>query len=230
MPRTLRGCGDGCCADRPGPLTYRRMLQRRNALYRRRILGQMKIHTAAGAGINDAEDSAVVGSWSIWEYDEVFIAPRHGFAGAEDCTNAASLFASWAASACRHWCWARWTIPALPGALYSSYDWSRNKALMPLLPTRGGHVGFHGSAAAIPGATSRMWRHSSRTRHDAVGWRPGCVELSADVRDGLGPYLAIYLLTVQKWDAASIGVVMSIGGIAGILAQTPAGYFIDVTS
>ena len=32
----------------------------------------------------------------------------------------------------------------------------------------------------------------------------------ADVRDGLGPYLAIYLLTVQKWDEASIGVVMSV--------------------
>ena len=27
----------------------------------------------------------------------------------------------------------------------------------------------------------------------------------ADVRDGLGPYLAIYLLTEQKWDEASIG-------------------------
>lgn len=51
----------------------------------------------------------------------------------------------------------------------------------------------------------------------------------ADVRDGLGPYLAIYLLTVQKWDAASIGLVMSIGGVATILAQTPAGNFIDVT-
>ena len=25
----------------------------------------------------------------------------------------------------------------------------------------------------------------------------------ADVRDGLGPYLAIYLLTVQRWDEAS---------------------------
>lgn len=30
----------------------------------------------------------------------------------------------------------------------------------------------------------------------------------ADVRDGLGPYLAIYLLTIQRWDAASIGLVM----------------------
>ena len=49
----------------------------------------------------------------------------------------------------------------------------------------------------------------------------------ADVRDGLGPYLAIYLLTVHHWDPASIGIVMSIGGIAGIIAQTPAGAFVD---
>ena len=45
----------------------------------------------------------------------------------------------------------------------------------------------------------------------------------ADVRDALGPYLAIYLLTERKWDEASIGVVMSIATVAGILAQTPAG-------
>lgn len=49
----------------------------------------------------------------------------------------------------------------------------------------------------------------------------------ADVRDGLGPYLAIYLLTEQKWDEASIGLVMSMAAIAGIVAQTPAGALID---
>jgi predicted MFS family arabinose efflux permease len=59
-----------------------------------------------------------------------------------------------------------------------------------------------------------------------LDWMNFCL---ADVRDGLGPYLAIYLLTVQKWDAASIGVVMSIGGIAGLLAQTPVGALIDAT-
>jgi MFS family permease len=52
----------------------------------------------------------------------------------------------------------------------------------------------------------------------------------ADVRDGLGPYLAIYLLTVQKWDEASIGVVMSVAALAGIVAQTPAGALIDRTT
>ena len=51
----------------------------------------------------------------------------------------------------------------------------------------------------------------------------------ADVRDALGPYLAIYLLTERKWDEASIGVVMSIASIAAILAQTPAGALVDAT-
>lgn len=51
----------------------------------------------------------------------------------------------------------------------------------------------------------------------------------ADVRDGLGPYLAVYLLTEQHWDEARIGFVMSIATIAGIVAQTPAGALVDET-
>ncbi|MGX5776898.1 MFS transporter [Methylorubrum zatmanii] len=56
----------------------------------------------------------------------------------------------------------------------------------------------------------------------------------ADVRDGLGPYLAIYLLAVrgpeQGWNEATIGLVMTVAGIAGLLAQTPAGALIDRSS
>src|SRR3954470_21566572 len=51
----------------------------------------------------------------------------------------------------------------------------------------------------------------------------------ADVRDGLGPYLAIWLLTTQRWDEARIGIVMTVMGIATVAAQTPAGAFIDWT-
>ncbi|WP_068032343.1 MFS transporter [Rhodoplanes sp. Z2-YC6860] len=51
----------------------------------------------------------------------------------------------------------------------------------------------------------------------------------ADVRDGLGPYLAIYLLTEQEWNEARIGIVMSVATIAGIVAQTPAGALVDAT-
>ncbi|HJU04549.1 MAG TPA: MFS transporter [Nitrospiraceae bacterium] len=49
----------------------------------------------------------------------------------------------------------------------------------------------------------------------------------ADVRDGVGPYLAIYLLATQHWDPAGIGIAMSAMGIATVVAQTPCGALID---
>ncbi|MER2297705.1 MAG: MFS transporter [Pseudomonas sp.] len=51
----------------------------------------------------------------------------------------------------------------------------------------------------------------------------------ADVRDGLGPYLAIYLLAVHQWQPASIGLVMTLAGVTALVAQTPAGALIDRT-
>jgi MFS family permease len=53
--------------------------------------------------------------------------------------------------------------------------------------------------------------------------------LLADVRDGLGPYLSIYLLLAHHWDQASIGFVMAVGGIGAIIAQAPAGAIVDRT-
>ena len=50
--------------------------------------------------------------------------------------------------------------------------------------------------------------------------------LLADVRDGLGPYLAIYL-SVRHFDPAAIGIAMSAMGVATVAAQTPAGALID---
>ncbi len=53
----------------------------------------------------------------------------------------------------------------------------------------------------------------------------------ADVRDGLGPYLAIYLIAVRGpthgWNEATVGLVLTIAGIVGLISQTPAGILID---
>src|SRR5215813_13932593 len=70
-----------------------------------------------------------------------------------------------------------------------------------------------------------MVSHHTRASHalDAANFT------LADVRDGLGPYLAIYLLTEQHWDEARIGIVMAVAGFAGIAAQTPAGALVDAT-
>ena len=55
----------------------------------------------------------------------------------------------------------------------------------------------------------------------------------ADVRDGLGPYLAVYLIASQpdshEWDEASAGAAMTIAGLVGLVAQTPAGKWIDAS-
>jgi len=48
----------------------------------------------------------------------------------------------------------------------------------------------------------------------------------ADVRDGLGPYLGVFLQE-KKWSPTEIGVVMTIGGLAGMVATTPLGALVD---
>ncbi|MET1027179.1 MAG: MFS transporter [Dongiaceae bacterium] len=48
----------------------------------------------------------------------------------------------------------------------------------------------------------------------------------ADVRDGLGPYLAAFL-QVHGWSTADIGMMLTFGGIIGMLATSPAGALVD---
>jgi MFS family permease len=50
--------------------------------------------------------------------------------------------------------------------------------------------------------------------------------LLADVQTGVGPFVAIYLAG-YRWDEQSVGLALTVGGIAGILTQTPAGALVD---
>src|ERR1700734_2110337 len=51
--------------------------------------------------------------------------------------------------------------------------------------------------------------------------------LMADVRDGLGPYLSVFLKADQHWQAGSIGMVMAASSIAAAVFQIPAGLLVD---
>jgi MFS family permease len=53
--------------------------------------------------------------------------------------------------------------------------------------------------------------------------------LLANVKDGLGPFLAVYLLASQHWEPGKIGVVMMIAGVATVVARTPFGALVDST-
>jgi predicted MFS family arabinose efflux permease len=48
----------------------------------------------------------------------------------------------------------------------------------------------------------------------------------ADVQTGVGPFLAIYLAK-YGWNEQLVGAALAAGGIAGIVAQTPAGALVD---
>ena len=51
--------------------------------------------------------------------------------------------------------------------------------------------------------------------------------LLADVRDGLGPYLAVFLKADQHWQPGAIGIAMAASSVAAALCQIPAGLLVD---
>jgi predicted MFS family arabinose efflux permease len=51
--------------------------------------------------------------------------------------------------------------------------------------------------------------------------------LLSDVRYGLGAYLGVFLLSEHHWDEASIGLALSLGGLAGLVSATPMGALVD---
>ena len=48
----------------------------------------------------------------------------------------------------------------------------------------------------------------------------------ANVQTGFGPFLAVYL-TTQGWTQTSIGLALSVGTIAAMASQVPAGALVD---
>ncbi len=53
--------------------------------------------------------------------------------------------------------------------------------------------------------------------------------LMADVRDGVGPYLSVFLKGAEHWDAGAIGIAMAASSIAAAVCQIPAGLLVDGT-
>lgn len=63
---------------------------------------------------------------------------------------------------------------------------------------------------------------------DSRRWLPGLNFFLADVRDGLGPFLGVFLMGLG-WPADDIGYLMAAAGFAGMLATTPMGAWVDAS-
>jgi uncharacterized protein len=127
----------------------RRLLARRNAFYHRIILGHMKEESLAPiAALTDDERRAIVEVSNVVAFDDRFVAPRNGFTGAADyyarCSAGRYLDAIATPTLVIH----ALDDPWIPAASYLARDWRANPHIAALLPTRGGHVGFHGKGGA----------------------------------------------------------------------------------
>jgi hypothetical protein len=129
----------------------RRLMARRNAFYHRIILGNMKVESLApSAALSAGERAAIVGAPDIVAFDDRFVAPRNGFAGAADyyarCSSGRYLDAIATPTLVIH----ALDDPWIPAASYLARNWQANRHITALLPPRGGHVGFHekGEASA----------------------------------------------------------------------------------
>jgi predicted alpha/beta-fold hydrolase len=132
-------------------VTCRHMMRRRNLIYHHYILETMKVEaTGQGALVSPAERAAILAARTVWDYDEVFIAPRYGFASAEDYYERCRPTRFMGSIRVPTLVLAALDDPWIPGALYRAYDWAGNRSLTPLLPGQGGHVGFHGTGNRQP--------------------------------------------------------------------------------
>jgi predicted alpha/beta-fold hydrolase len=151
------------CAPIELSATCRHMMRLRNRLYQRYIVDRMKEQaTGPGAVLSAAERTGIMDARTVWDYDDAFIAPRYGFAGAEDYYERCRPTRFMPGIRVPTLMIAALDDPWIPGASYQAYDWPANPSLTPLLSGHGGHVGFHGTASAEPWsdlAATRFFDH-----------------------------------------------------------------------
>jgi predicted MFS family arabinose efflux permease len=85
------------------------------------------------------------------------------------------------------------------------------------------HEQVSAAEASAPQAAGGQEPHPSRQSQRGLDW---FIFFLADVQTGFGPFVAVYL-TTQKWTQAEIGLILSIGGIVGLIGQMPGGAIID---
>ena len=121
-----------------------RMMAPRNVLYHAWILRRMKADARAlRAHVPPALLEGALAARSVRDFDDRYVAPLAGFAGAEDYYARCSLPPRLARIRTPTLCLAAADDPWIPAATYDAIDWGANPRVAPLIASGGGHVGFH---------------------------------------------------------------------------------------
>ena len=124
-------------------IACRRIMAARNVLYHHWLLKRMQQDVLCLPSLSEAERSRISSAKSVYEFDDRYVAPRNGFAGADDYYERTAgrrlLNRAWLPILMLH---AR-DDPWIPVSMYLD---ARNRRLPNIdmrLASGGGHVGFH---------------------------------------------------------------------------------------
>lgn len=121
-----------------------RMMAPRNALYHAWLLRRMKQDARKlAACIPERLLAGAASARSVREFDDAYVAPLAGYAGADDYYARCSLAPRIGRIATPTLCLTAEDDPWIPAATYRAIPWTDNRLLTPLIAPGGGHVGFH---------------------------------------------------------------------------------------
>ena len=127
-----------------------RIMAPRNFVYHRYLLNRMKTDARALPHDKDATSRALGNVDSVYDYDDLIVAPRNGFDGAEDyyakCSAKSILSEINIQTLLIH----AKTDPWIPLSMYLDNYWPADGPLTLIVSEDGGHVGFHGANSPTP--------------------------------------------------------------------------------
>ena len=148
------------CAPVDLAKTSRWFCRFRNAIYQNWLLNRMKQDTRR-LPLTSEMRNRIDRTRSVFEFDDCFIAPRFGYADADDyyahCSAARFLNAVETPTLLIH----AQDDPWVPASTYKEIDWKTNPFLTPSVQRRGGHVGFHGHQSKNPWYAEEISRYFS---------------------------------------------------------------------
>jgi predicted alpha/beta-fold hydrolase len=126
----------------------RGLMRPRNALYHRYMLNCLRTETSS-LPLDAEEKRELAAVRTIYEYDDRILAPRIGFAGADDYYRRAMALSFLPEIAVPTLVVQARDDPWIPFAPYRDFAWTAHPRLLPLFTRHGGHAGFHGLGSPV---------------------------------------------------------------------------------
>ena len=127
-----------------------RIMAPRNFVYHRYLLNRMKTDALALPHNKEATAHTLGSVKSVYDYDDLIIAPRSGFDGAEDYYAKSSAKTVLGDIKIPTLLVHAETDPWIPLSMYLDNEWPADGPLTLIVSKDGGHVGFHGSDSPVP--------------------------------------------------------------------------------